>query len=82
MRQKPATRKKSTYYVPFVSFVSKSACDQNPAMNPAMTPAQNQPSRHFFLPNYQGILVRPMGVMGFGVLWHLVPNYYVKCKKR
>ena len=28
----------STYYVPYVSFCLKSACNHNPAMNPAMTP--------------------------------------------
>ena len=56
-------KKCSTYYVPYVSFVSKSACNQNPAMNPAMNPPPNQASRQIVLPNYQGILVRPIGVV-------------------
>jgi len=56
-------KKCSTYYVSYVSFVSKSACNQNPAMNPAMNPPQTRQAAKFFLPNYQGILVRPIGVV-------------------
>ena len=56
-------KKFATYYVPYVSFVSKSACNQNPAMNPAMNPPQTRQAAKFFLPNYQGILVRPIGVV-------------------
>ena len=56
-------KKCSTYYVPYVSFVSKSACNQNPAMNPAMNPPQTRQAAKFFLPKYQGILVRPIGVV-------------------
>ena len=52
-------KKFATYYVPYVSFVSKSACNQNPAMNPPQT----RQAAKFFLPNYQGILVRPIGVV-------------------
>ena len=57
-----SAKKIATYYVSYVSFVLKSAYNQNPAMNPAITRPQNQASRQFFLPNYQGILVITIGI--------------------
>ena len=49
-------KKFATYYVPYVSFVSKSACNQNPAMNPAMNPPPNQASRQNFFTKLSGNL--------------------------
>ena len=60
--QKSAPRKLSTCFVSFVSFCLKSVCNQNPAMNPAMNPPKTRQAA-IFLPNYQGILVRPIGVV-------------------
>ena len=57
-----SAKKFSTYYVSYVSFVLKSAYNQNPAMNPAITPPQTRQTANFFT-NHQGILVRPIGVV-------------------
>ena len=51
-----SAKKFSTYYVSYVSFVLKSACNHNPAMNPTITPPQNQASRQFFFTKLQGNL--------------------------
>ena len=58
-----SAKKISTYYVSFVSFVLKSACNQNPAEPGHEPPPKTRQAANFFLPNYQGILVRAIGVV-------------------
>ena len=73
-----------TYYVSYVSFF-KSVRNQSSAMNPAMNSPETRQDT-IFLPNYQRILVRPigfvwgqkMGLGGSSGIWYRITRQNAK----